>query len=250
MEGAQARRVFFIHACESSAVHAFRHEVGTVAAAHPNVGVHVCYREPSPQDRTARNFDSEGLISRETLQNLLPLDDYEVYVCGPPAFMQANWRLLRSLGVARERLHYEFFGPATVLEDEANEAPAPAPAARAHVQGEARSQFDADATTVRFGPRAQPLVWDATCESLLDFAEKQGVAVPFSCRVGICNTCLTSLTSGNVEYTAAPLDLPPPGTVLLCCAKPLGNVTLTVPGAWASAEWHDFPNRIDEPRTS
>jgi ferredoxin-NADP reductase len=54
------------------------------------------------------------------LQALLPLDDYDAYLCGPRPFMQVNWRLLRSLGIARERIHYEFFGPATILdEDEA-----------------------------------------------------------------------------------------------------------------------------------
>jgi len=44
MDGAQARRVHFIHACESGAVHAFREEVEAVAAAHSNVHVHICYR--------------------------------------------------------------------------------------------------------------------------------------------------------------------------------------------------------------
>ena len=66
-----------------------------------------------------------GLISRETLQALLPLDDYDVDLCGPKPFMQANWRLLRSLGVAKDRIHYEFFGPASLLEEDQNTPAAP-----------------------------------------------------------------------------------------------------------------------------
>lgn len=226
MEGARDRHVYFIHACENGAVHAFGNEVAALAAASPNVHVHICYREPSAQDRLARSFDSEGFITRETLQRLLPLDDYEVYLCGPPAFMQANWRLLRGLGVARERIHYEFFGPATVLEADAE----PAHEASSDAIGRtARDcEIDANATIVKFHPRAAPVAWDSRCESLLELAEQHGYAVPFSCRIGICNTCVTPLAQGSVEYTTEPLDPPPAGAVLLCCAKPAGNVTLAL----------------------
>ncbi|HWT34668.1 MAG TPA: 2Fe-2S iron-sulfur cluster-binding protein [Paraburkholderia sp.] len=217
-----ARRVHFIHACENGAVHAFRREVEAVAAVHPNVLAHFCYRQPSEEDRLARRFHSEGLISRETLQSLLPLDDYEVYLCGPPAFMQANWRLLRSLGVARERIHYEFFGPATVLDQDVDVQPLVA--APLH-------RVDTAATntaTVRFSPRGESVAWDPACASLLEFAEQHGHAPAFSCRIGICNTCVTRLVDGEVEYTETPLEPPAEGTVLLCCAKPSGSVTLAL----------------------
>ncbi|MFX1675859.1 2Fe-2S iron-sulfur cluster-binding protein [Paraburkholderia sp. A2WS-5] len=235
MAGARDRRVYFIHACENGAVHAFGREVQAVAAECPNVRVHVCYRQPAAQDRRAQTFDSEGLITRETLQGLLPLDDYEVYLCGPPAFMQANWRLLRSLGVARERIHYEFFGPATVLEADADVEPARETSPDAVPRTETIREIDAHATTVRFHPDAAPVAWDDRCESLLELAEQHGYAVPFSCRVGICNTCVTRLAQGNVEYATAPLDPPAEGTVLLCCAKPAGHVTLALSEACAQS---------------
>lgn len=233
MRGACDRRVYFIHACENGAVQAFGSEVAAVAAECPNVRVHICYRQPSAQDRQARAFDSEGLITRETLQGLLPLDDYEVYLCGPPAFMQANWRLLRSLGVARERIHYEFFGPATVLEADAEPEAVREASSTAISRAQMNEEIDAHATTVRFHPDAAPVAWDARCESLLELAEQHGYAVPFSCRVGICNTCVTPLAQGNVEYATAPLDPPAEGTVLLCCAKPAGHVTLALTEASA-----------------
>ncbi|WP_227246624.1 FAD-binding oxidoreductase [Paraburkholderia caribensis] len=222
MNGAHSRRVYFIHACENGAVHAFRREVETVAAAHPNVRVHVCYRRPSAEDRAMKYFDSEGLISRDTLQGLLPLDDYEVYLCGPPAFMQSNWRLLRSLGIERGRIHYEFFGPATVLEDNVVEAPL---SEKPHA--EIRMATDTE-TTVRFHPRADPVAWDPACGSLLEFAEQHGYAPAFSCRIGVCNTCVTGLVDGKIEYTEEPLEPPSEGTLLLCCAKPAGSVTLAL----------------------
>ena len=46
--------------------------------------------------------------------------------------------------------------------------------------------------------------------------------------IGICNTCVTSLVDGKVEYTEEPLEPPSQGAVLLCCAKPAGCVTLAL----------------------
>ena len=37
--------------------------------------------------------------------------DADVYLCGPVAFMQAQWRSLIEAGVPASRLHREVFGP-------------------------------------------------------------------------------------------------------------------------------------------
>src|SRR3546814_729190 len=125
---ASNRRVYFLHACENGDVHAFADEVADLARERSGIAVHFCYREPTGPDRARGGFHSTGLVTRETLQAFLPLDDYEVYLCGPTGFMQANWRLLTSLGVAAQRIHYEFFGPATVLDTDAEPLPEPSSA--------------------------------------------------------------------------------------------------------------------------
>ncbi|SAK53770.1 oxidoreductase FAD/NAD(P)-binding subunit [Caballeronia hypogeia] len=221
LSSASTRRVHFIHACENGAVHAFREEVQRLAAMRAGIGVHVCYRLPrDDEDRDA--FDSRGLLTKETLQALLPLDDYEVYLCGPPPFMQANWNLLRNLGVARERIHYEFFGPATVIDGDVS------PPATA---SESSQPVDGEAITVRFHPHGEPVAWNPACASLLEFAEQCGHAAPFSCRAGICNSCITRLVAGRVDYAEPPLDPPADGELLLCCARPVTSVTLALQSA-------------------
>ncbi|MNG82991.1 Flavohemoprotein [compost metagenome] len=213
------RPVYFIHACENGAVHALRDEVLAVAARRAGIVVHFCYRMPTDDDLKRAHHHSSGLVSRETLQVLLPLDDYDAYLCGPRPFMQANWRLLRGLGIDKARIRYEFFGPATILdEDEAPAAPPVAPPVPA----------PAGDLTVRFEPSGQSVAWDAACPSLLDCAEQAGFAPRFSCRAGLCNSCLTPLLSGSVEYSEAPLMPPEPGQVLLCCARPTSPVVLAL----------------------
>lgn len=218
-----ARAVHFIHACESGAVHAFRDEVLTLASRRPGINVHFCYRNPDAEDHANNAYHSQGLISRETLQRLLPLDDYDVYLCGPRGFMQANWRLLRNLGVAGKRIHYEFFGPATILEED-EVIPAVSPPASPALT--AATQTPEDALTVHFLPSGTRVTWDQNCHSLLELAEQAGLTPSFNCRAGLCNTCQVTLREGSVEYVETPLDTPPNEDILLCCTRPLTAVTV------------------------
>lgn len=214
-------RAVFIHACENGDVHALRDEVTGLVATRPGLCAHYCYRSPSERDKAEQRFHSEGMISRDVLQRLLPIDDYDFYLCGPPPFMQAIYAVLRGLGVAKHRIAYEFFGPATVLEPDAEQVPAvPAQPARIEPAGEA--------TTVEFQKSGLTAVWDGSAASLLDFAEDQGLLPEFSCRAGICGTCKSRLVSGDVAYFEEPLDELGEGEVLLCCSKPRGSVVLDI----------------------
>lgn len=138
--------------------------------------------------------------------------------------MQANWRLLRELGISAERIHYEFFGPATVLRDEQQHLSQPTvaePATPLHVDDSA-----AQASTVKFLPSGISIAWNPDCHSLLDLAEQAGLAPVFNCRAGICGTCQVGLRQGQVEYFEEPLEPPAQGAMLLCCSRPLGSVVV------------------------
>ncbi len=66
---------------------------------------------------------------------------------------------------------------------------------------------------------------------LLDSLEAEGVSLPFGCRYGGCISCAARLVDGEVQQPAAvalnnrQLNL---GYVLLCVARPLGDVTLEI----------------------
>lgn len=230
---ASTRRVHVMHACENSVMHAFDDEIRQLAAKRDGIHVHVCYRNPLAEDMKRGACNSKGVLTKEILQSLLPLDDYEVYLCGPPGFMQANWSMLRELGVGRERIHYEFFGPATILEDQLENLSAPVrsnPVVNPGVNSGVAPVAAANSgeVTVRFHAQAESLPWDPSCRSLLEMAERAGYAPPFNCRAGICSACVTPLLSGGVHYIEEPLVPPSDGEVLLCCARPVTPVTLNL----------------------
>ncbi|WP_332311479.1 2Fe-2S iron-sulfur cluster-binding protein [Mesorhizobium comanense] len=212
------RRVVFIHACENGDVHALREEVLALAATRPGITVHFCYRYPTERDGSDRKFHSEGVVSREMLQRLLPLDDYDFYLCGPPPFMQAVYATVRVLGVPKTRIAYEFFGPATVLDIAPPTVTAPP---------KVEIAADDKAVVVEFRKSGVKAAWDGV-SSLLEFAEEQGLEPEFSCRAGVCSTCKSRLIDGEVSYFEEPLDELEPGEVLLCCSRPRGSVVLDI----------------------
>lgn len=58
--------------------------------------------------------DTEGHVTATHIKELLS-PNATVYICGPSAFMQSVIGQLKHLGVAEERIKYEFFGPALAL---------------------------------------------------------------------------------------------------------------------------------------
>ena len=107
------REIQFIHCAINSRVHAFRDHVDEMAEQHDNVRPHYIYSEPLPDDEA----HGKGLISRETLDQLLPEDrDVDLYFLGPKPFMRSVRRIVNDLGVPRDQVRYEFFGPLEELE--------------------------------------------------------------------------------------------------------------------------------------
>ncbi len=54
---------------------------------------------------------------------------------------------------------------------------------------------------IEFRRAGQVFEWDDSAESILDFAEENGVEIENSCRVGVCGTCKLKLISGEVSMS-------------------------------------------------
>ena len=240
-----SREAWYFHACENGSVHAMQDEVNDLVD-ESNEQLHSVsvYREPLAEDYDAQGFDSTGFIDKTLLQSLLPLDDYDVYLCGPTAFMVTMYKLLIDLGIAKSRIAYEFFGKAASLDalafdtlrtSEASPVAASrAPSALAnlaHITNPDARAIDNSATPssarmVCFSKSGITVEWSDTNTSLLQLAEQHGLTPDFSCRSGICNSCKSTLLEGEVKYFEAPLEQPKSNELLLCCSRPIGRVVI------------------------
>lgn len=89
--------IHFIHGAREVA-HPFAVHLQQLAAGHNNLLVHV----------QAKRLD----VTR--LRELLPVGDYDVYMCGPAGFMEDMYEALRKLDVPDQRIRFESFGPASL----------------------------------------------------------------------------------------------------------------------------------------
>ncbi|MEQ2525915.1 NO-inducible flavohemoprotein [Bacillaceae bacterium CLA-AA-H227] len=112
------REVFFIHGALNSNVHALKEEVATLVEKHDKAHSFVAYSEPTEQDKADMNFDKEGFIDADWLKSIVADNQADFYFCGPVPFMKIVYRTLKDWGVPAENIHFEFFGPASELEDE------------------------------------------------------------------------------------------------------------------------------------
>lgn len=211
------RQVWWIHAARNAAEHVHALEARQLLAAIPESRSAIAYSQPNPSDRLGTDFDIQGHLDLSDLERLAIPIAAEFYVCGPSAFQRHMNRALISLGVPREAIHQEVFGPAESIEPGVAKAEAKPPHPPALPGTGPMVSFTRSGLAVR---------WDARFKSILELAEACDVSVKWSCRTGVCHTCECGILDGQLRYAPEPLDQPATGNALICCSVPESPVVL------------------------
>jgi ferredoxin-NADP reductase len=208
---ANARReTWFFYGVRNRREHAMHQHLKSIAAQHANVTVVVCYSDPTETCIEGADYDVRGWVSVELFKRMLPSNNYEFYICGPPPMMETVTRDLREWGVPDADVHFEAFGPATVKR----QAP-PALESRA-----------ADVVKISFSRCHKTIEWRQNDGSILELADKHGVPMSAGCRAGNCGTCETAVREGTVKYLIKTGFNPTEGSCLPCVAIPEGDLVL------------------------
>ncbi|MEO0377860.1 MAG: 2Fe-2S iron-sulfur cluster-binding protein, partial [Cyanobacteria bacterium P01_A01_bin.17] len=198
------RPVWFLHGARNGQFHALREEVNSIG-----VNVHYRYSRPRPEDEG--QYQSTGYIDADliktevspALQNA-SLATAEYFLCGSPPFMDGIRAGLRDLGVPEENVYFESFSKPKA-KVETSEEPAEGTVATAEVV---------------LATSGKTLTWKPSDGTLLEFAEANNIDPPYSCRAGICLTCMCPIQEGEVAYDEEPTGTPDKGSVLICISKP------------------------------
>jgi len=203
------REIWFFQGVRHGADQPMKEQLKALNQANENLHLHVCYSEPQGEDEEGRDYQHSGHVSVDLMKELLPSNNYAFYICGPPPMMQSLTAGLKDWGVPDANVHFEAFGPATVKKTKA-EAPSDA----------------AVAVEVVFDRSGKTIKWDPGADSLLEFAEDNGIVIDSGCRAGNCGTCVTAVKSGEVTYVSDPGSAPEKGTCLTCVSVPKTSLTL------------------------
>ncbi|MGK7952656.1 MAG: 2Fe-2S iron-sulfur cluster-binding protein [Xenococcaceae cyanobacterium] len=202
------RHIWFLHGARNSDFHAFRDEVNKIEQENPNLHLHYKYSRPRSQDRNL--YHSQGYVDKELLEtSVIPeikriygSTDAEYFLCGSPAFMDSIQTGLAELGVPKNRVYFESFSKGNKGNTEI------------------KSDSNLESAEIVFAKSNKTLTWQKGDGTILEFAEANGVNPPYSCRQGICLTCMCDIEAGEVEYTEPPTGEPDDDSILICICQP------------------------------
>ncbi|MGE6734961.1 molybdopterin-dependent oxidoreductase [Streptomyces sp. NPDC059900] len=188
----------------NAASHAFASRLRQLSQLIPQLRVHTRYSRPGPQDRPGLDYDRAGRISAADIDGRLIERRARFYLCGSEGMLADVTAGLVSRGVPRFDIFTEKF----------HAAPQPL-----EIPDHARA-------TVRFARSDRKLTWRKEDGTLLQLAEREGIALPSGCRLGQCESCSVTVLEGQVAHlVTTPEDLAD-DQCLTCQAMPVSDVTL------------------------
>jgi ferredoxin-NADP reductase len=211
------REIWWIYGARNSVEHPFAEESRSLLKQLSRGREYIVYSRPAASDQVGTDFDAPGHIDTALLERIGVSQGSDFYLCGPSSFLQNMRDGLRNWVVLAENVRTEIFGSL--------EAITPGMAQAVHTphlpQGPPGS-----GPPVSFARSGITTAWDPKFASLLELAEACDVPVRWSCRIGVCHTCMTGLIDGSISYNPEPLERPTSGNVLICCSQPNSGVTL------------------------
>lgn len=211
------RPLWWIHAARDRAHHAFAAEAHALLARLPHAQEYIFYTADTAEGPGEPHL-AQGRPTAASLAAMGIPTDADAYLCGPPAFMDALGGYLRDLGLHPEQIHTEQFSALPAI----NPGVRPTAVIRPHQP----PGPPGTGPRITFARSGITTAWSPAHASLLDLAEACDIPTRWSCRTGVCHTCVTPLVSGDITYTTPPLEPPEAGTVLVCCSEPATEVVL------------------------
>jgi ferredoxin-NADP reductase/MOSC domain-containing protein YiiM len=211
------REIWWIYGARNRVEHPFAEESRSLLKQLSRGRAYIVYSRPAATDQVGADFDAPGHIDTALLEKIGVPPGSDFYLCGPSSFLQNMRDGLGTWGVLAENVHTEIFG--------ALESITPGMAQVVHTPHLPQGPLGSG-PPVSFARSGITAAWDPKFGSLLELAEACDVPVRWSCRIGVCHTCMTGLIDGSVTYNPEPLERPAPGNVLVCCSQPSAGVTL------------------------
>ncbi|APG89258.1 flavohemoprotein (plasmid) [Sinorhizobium americanum CCGM7] len=204
------RPTFLLHAVRSKAERPFADELAALVETSFSSAKLIRVLSDTQDAKEGLDYDVAGRIDMALLTRLLPFNDYDFYLCGPPAFTQALYDGLRGLNVADDRIRSETFGPSSLIRKRdatLTHATTTIPASTKPV-------------AVAFSASLSEARWTPDSGTLLELAEARGLEPEFSCREGTCGTCKVKVLSGVVTHIRRPGVPLAQDEALICSAVP------------------------------
>ena len=214
-ESSLTREVWWVHSCRNETNYPFLKEVEEIGSHLSTFHSVKIYSQPVEGEQVGIHYDIQGHLDLNVLNNLNFPAGCDYYLCGPTGYLSDTTEALRSLGILDLQIKSEIFENASTSN-------------RANLKPHLPSDNTGSGPLVNFTKSNISFPWNSRFENILEAAEACDVPVFWSCRVGVCHRCESSLLDGKIEYTSPPLDPPGTGRLLICCSIPVTNIELNL----------------------
>jgi ferredoxin-NADP reductase/MOSC domain-containing protein YiiM len=209
------RQIWWLHTTRNAESHAFAAAVTSLIKSLPHAQQHVFYTSGDAEDR----FIAHDRLNRESIAALGLPTDATVYLCGPNTFMTDMRDALTTTGISPARIYTELFGALPPIN------PGIVASTRS-VRPHPPNRPVGTGPRIVFSRSGFSVNWSPDYCSILELAEACDIPTRYSCRSGVCHTCVTPVIEGTMTYRQPPLEEPSAGEVLICVATPCSDVVL------------------------
>jgi len=184
----------------------FREKVEELSKQHGNrvMVEHLLSRNESPDFNCHSGLITDSLIVELFEKHEINFENVFCMICGPFGFMEAVKSILHVNGVKSGNIKVELFkSPEVVLTGK-------------DLISDVEIKYNGDSYQMQVQGN----------KSILQTALKNNIALPYSCRSGMCSTCKASCISGDIKMTEGHfLDVKEvnDGNILTCISYPLSE---------------------------
>lgn len=108
-QAAENRDIYLIYSIPNSNNYSFKEEIDELTR-EKNINKTTIFTRPFDNEVLGKDYDMKGRITKEWMESNLPKDG-DFYFCGPVPFMKSVYQNLIAMGVEKEQINYELFGP-------------------------------------------------------------------------------------------------------------------------------------------
>lgn len=108
----QDKKVVWIHGARDKKVQAFKQKIEQIALNNSNLQTIWFYDTPQECKQGENCFN--GVVDVALLSDFALDNSYEYYLCGPSKFLEKQLKDLTELGINKDQIFFEEFGPATL----------------------------------------------------------------------------------------------------------------------------------------
>lgn len=181
----------------------FREEIEEIKSKYDNVHIRICYSQPRKGDTEKVDYDHDGRANFDYVQQELPSNEFEFFICGPRGMMRELTQALNDWKVPKSNIRTEAFSAPEIITSPRSEN-----------------------LMVTFAKSNREIPWNATMSSLLELAEENDVPMKSGCRAGSCGECEVAIRAGEVEYVREAEADCEEHCCLACIAVPKSNVVI------------------------